>query len=99
MALVAVTDINDGSDDVVHAGDTVKAGRFDKETLEHLKEIGSVVEPTKAETLEPDERDARIAELEAQLAELQDRGAKGPQGPTTPVSNPAGKSNPAAKQE
>jgi hypothetical protein len=72
MALYAVTNIDSG-DKFIAAGDTVKSNDFDKDTLEHLKEIGSVAEEKTRESLEPDERDAKIAELEAKLAELQNR--------------------------
>ena len=91
MPLVAVTNINDG-ERVVAAGETVSSKTFDKDVLDHLKEIGSVQEYVVPD-VDPDERDAEIAKLQARIAELEG-GAKGPLGPETPQSNPAGTSKP-----
>jgi hypothetical protein len=104
MALVAASRIEykseDGSQSVVfNEGDKVPASAFDKEVVEHLKELGSVVEPDTAASLDPDERDARIQELEAQLAELTGGGASGAaSSPEQPVSNPAGTKKPSSAE-
>jgi hypothetical protein len=91
MALVAVTDINDGNT-VTPAGSVVKKSDFDSEVLEHLQEIGSVAEVGPAQ--QEDDRDAQIAELQAKLAELTG-GAKPDQGLQTPLSDAEGTKEPS----
>lgn len=99
MTLVAATNLDFGGGKVIPAGEKVTKKDFDgdEEVIEHLKSLGSLVEPDTAEALEPDERDARIAELEAELAKLQLTGAQGAQGPETPVAPPEGQGAAAKK--
>jgi len=99
MTLVAATNLDFGGGNVIPAGEKVKKSDFEsEEVIEHLKSLGSLVEPDTATALEPDERDARIQELEAELARLTATSAPGPEGPETPLSNPAGTKKPTAAE-
>jgi hypothetical protein len=87
MTLQAATNIDDG-EKVIPAGSTVKQSDFDKEVLQHLQDIGAIIEPDAGVE---DDRDAKIAELQAQLAALTAGGASATfEGPEQPTADGAG---------
>jgi len=71
MTLVAASAISDGTN-TIDEGTAVPKGAFDDDTIEHLKEIGAIVEPDVISALEADEKDKLISDLQAQLKALQD---------------------------
>jgi hypothetical protein len=95
MADVAVTNIDTGSR-IIPAGSRVTAGDdLDADTIKHLKEIGSIAEPSDVSAEEIENKDAQIAELQAQLEELKksrgtfkaDEDEQTPAGTTTPPTD------------